>query len=122
MGFESGYLRKLPIVKDVRFTIIDDITKSNVNISKLDWDSFETSWDFQKHPLMNHSVSQAFDSDGVKDANRSKHWLLKNDYEFYKERANGQFDQLKANEEELNRIFIDIYGLQDEVTPDVEEN
>lgn len=103
------------------FIDIDGLVKSCINISIIDWNAFETSKDFKKHLLMIHSVAQSFDSDEVKNINKSKHWLLKNDYEFYKERANGQFDQLKANEEELNRIFIDIYGLQDELTPDVEE-
>lgn len=125
MGFESGYLRKLPIVKDVRFTIIDDITKSNVNISKLDWDSFETSWDFQKHPLLPKLVlgSEAVFIDEEKKLGSVSVSAIKlqDEYERVKEAWEKNFLQLKANEEELNRIFIDIYGLQDELTPDVED-
>lgn len=122
LNFQPGCLAKIAFNKSITTNNrIDEITLSNISISKINWDSFETSWDFQKHPLMMHSVSHAFDSNEDKDANRPKHWLLKNDYEFYKVRANGQFDQLKANEEELNRIFIDIYGLQDELTPEVED-
>ena len=113
-------MRSLPVRVENK-QVIDNLVKSNVEISKSDWDSFETSWNFSKHPLLTHSVSKVFDTEGINWQNRPKCWLLKNDYEFYKERANGQFDQLKANEEELNRIFIDIYGLQDELTPDVEE-
>lgn len=122
INYEVDHIKRLPIIIDYhRLNTINGFVLDNINNSKNDWDSFETSWNFQKHPLMTHSVSQAFDSNEVKDANRPKHWLLKNDYEFYKGRTNGQFDQLKANEEELNRIFIDIYGLEDELIPYVED-
>ena len=69
----------------------------------MDWDAFETSWDFQHHPLLRKvpTIAEAFDQ-----------WQAECD---------DCFNQLKANEEELNRIFIDIYGLQDELTPEVED-
>ena len=75
----------------------------NVEFSKKDWDSFETSWDFQHHPLLRKvsTIAEAFDQ--------------------WQEECNDRFNKLKANEEELNRIFIDIYGLQDELTPEVED-
>ncbi len=71
--------------------------------SKMDWDAFETSWDFQHHPLLCKvsTISEAFEQ-----------WQIECDE---------RFNQLKANEEELNRIFIDIYGLQNELTPEVED-
>ena len=74
-----------------------------IEISKIDWDAFETSWDFQHHPLLRKvsTIAGAFDQ-----------WQIECD---------DRFNQLKANEEELNRIFIDIYGLQDELTPGVED-
>ena len=74
-----------------------------IEISKIDWDAFETSWDFQHHPLLRKvsTIAGAFDQ-----------WQIECD---------DRFNQLKANEEELNRIFIDIYGLQDELTPEVED-
>ena len=74
-----------------------------IEISKIDWDSFETSWDFQHHPLLRKvpTIAEAFDQ-----------WQAECD---------DRFNQLKANEEELNRIFIDIYGLQDELIPEVED-
>ena len=77
--------------------------KENINMSKADWDSFETSWDFQRHPLLRKvsTIAEAFDQ-----------WQTE---------CNDRFNQLKANEEELNRIFIDIYGLQEELTPEVED-
>lgn len=82
---------------------VDSITKSNIVLSRYDWDSFETSWDFIRHPLV-RGVSTVAEAFGLWEAE-----------------CEGRFQQLKANEEELNRIFIDIYGLQDELTPEVED-
>ena len=78
-------------------------TNSCIDISKNDWDSFEISWDFQHHPLICNvpTIAEAFDQ-----------WQIE---------CEERFNQLKSNEEELNRIFIDIYGLQDELTPEVED-
>jgi hypothetical protein len=72
-------------------------------LSQQDWDSFETSWDFKLHPLIRgeRTIAVAFDK--------------------WERETKERFANLKANEEELNRIFIDIYGLQDELTPDVED-
>ncbi|MGF0052098.1 BREX-1 system adenine-specific DNA-methyltransferase PglX [Catenibacterium mitsuokai] len=80
-----------------------DLVKNNIVISKNDWDSFETSWDFQHHPLIRKvsTIAEAFEQ-----------WQVECD---------DRFNQLKTNEEELNRIFIDIYGLQDELTPEIED-
>ena len=90
-------VKKLPYAdKDV-----SAIVQECISSSKSDWDSFETSWDFTKHPLIRPMST-------VADA-----------YSQWKGEANDRFAQLKANEEELNRIFIDIYGLQDELTPEV---
>ena len=100
---------------------IIELVETNISLSKSDWDSFETSWDFQIHPLLQYAaltpqrIAQEekngyLPMNGIADAYR--HWEQACDDRFY---------QLKANEEELNRIFIDIYGLQDELTPEVEE-
>ena len=80
-----------------------EIGKNCVSESKKDWDSFEISLDFQHHPLLRKvsAIAEAFTQ-----------WQTECD---------DRFNQLKANEEELNRIFIDIYGLQDELTPGVED-
>jgi len=79
------------------------LVKKNISISRADWDTFETSWDFARHLLVcsERTIKAAF---------------AKWEYE-----ALERFNTLKANEEELNRIFIDIYGLQDELTPEVED-
>ena len=103
MGFESGYLRKLPLIESDSLDSIVERVKHCIDVSNAEWDSFEISWDFKKHPLLRNvsAISEAFTQ-----------WQLECD---------DRFNQLKANEEELNRIFIDIYGLQDELTPEVED-
>ena len=84
---------------------IDNIVEQNIQISKDDWDSFETSWNFEQHPLLR------FKENGKVEDSFNK----------WKEYKQEQFNKLKANEEELNRLFIEIYGLQDEMTPDVDD-
>ena len=102
IGFESGYINKIPVIID--HCKLPDIVKrvqKSIQISKSDWDSFESSWDFAKHPLIRPlpTVADAFTQ--------------------WKAECEQRFLQLQANEEELNRIFIDIYGLQEELTPEV---
>ena len=99
-----GDIAKLPVIISAKWKEkIDKIVQSNILISIVDWDSFETSWNFQHHPLIHKipTIAKAFDQ-----------WQVECD---------DRFQQLKTNEEELNRIFIDIYGLQDELTPEIED-
>ena len=103
LGISPEDIANIPILLHKKKDV-EDIVKQNISLSKSDWDSFETSWDFTIHPLLS-----------------AKHELLADAYASYKQIANSRFAQLKANEEELNRIFIDIYGLQDELTPEVED-
>ncbi|PAY54094.1 BREX-1 system adenine-specific DNA-methyltransferase PglX [Ligilactobacillus salivarius] len=102
MNYEVGHIASFPIItnKDYVSKVTDIVLKAK-DLSKQDWDTYETSWDFKHHPLIRKvsTISEAYDQ-----------WKVEN---------NERFDQLKANEEELNRIFIDIYGLQDELTPEV---
>ena len=103
MSTVSGDIEKIPFIFDsIRKQNIDELTKMCISISRRDWDAFETSWDFAVNPLVAKGEG-----------------LLNKAYEAYKSETNTAFAQLKANEEELNRIFINIYGLQDELTPDV---
>lgn len=88
--------------------IIDEVVEENINISKNDWDSFETSWDFKTHPL-------------IKLLDEGKQHKLSDIFTIWETECAEAFYKLKQNEEELNRIFIDIYGLQDELTPEVED-
>ena len=104
LDFNQGAMGKIPVLLDQGiFDSVEKTSEINCHLCKLDWDSFETSWDFQRHPLLRKvpTIAEAFDQ-----------WQAE---------CNDRFYQLKANEEELNRIFIDIYGLQDELTPEVED-
>lgn len=92
----------------------------NIDVSRADWDSFETSWDFKLHPLIQFRQSNALWGDPTAEDFRNN-GSIELSYKAWETFTEIQFSQLKANEEELNRIFIDIYGLQDELTPEVED-
>ena len=100
---------------------INNFTKECIEISKTDWDSFETSWDFQQHPLIRCAsiLRQNIEADARKHI-KDMHYI-EDAFTNWNNECNTRFNQLKSNEEELNRIFIDIYGLQDELTPEVED-
>lgn len=102
---------------------VESLVKECIDISKDDWDAFETSWDFRKHPLVPTSrewVEQR--NSQFADARVAKFSQLAWHYEQWERACKYCFVSLKENEEELNRIFIDIYGLQKELTPEVEDN
>ncbi len=100
----TGDVLKIPVQgSESGHTNTSRIAADCIDISKSDWDFFETSWGFRHHPLIRtgHSIDVIFNE--------------------WKQECDTRFEQLKANEEELNRIFIDIYGLQDELIPEVED-
>lgn len=105
--------------------LVRDIVKQNLELSQSDWDAFETSWDFNKHTLVVTSGQLLVNRDSSANTqlttNHSSLSTISQAYQRWEEETNARFTQLKANEEELNRIFIDIYGLQDELTPEVED-
>jgi len=104
MNYEVGQVANLPFIYDMsQKDVINNLVEDNVILSRADWDAFETSWDFKKHPLLNGStnVAEAF---------------VKWEYDAVK-----RFNLLKTNEETLNRIFIDIYGLKGELISKVNE-
>ncbi len=120
--FEVGRIAELPVITDDSVKAkVESIAQSCVELSKNDWDSFETSWDFKRHPLITHSL---FTPQEIAE-DRSKHisdmGYIRDTYELWEQECESRFQKLKSNEEELNRIFIDIYGLQDELTPEVED-
>lgn len=102
LNFQVGNLKNVPLIIREKDTV-DNIVNQCIQLSRVDWDSFETSWDFTRHPLVRgvSTVAEAFVA--------------------WEAECEGRFQQLKTNEEELNRIFIDIYGLQDELMPEVED-
>ena len=102
---------------------INELVVQNVEIARKDWDLFETSWDFQSHPLapMVYERQEQL-SAGMNSIERKKAvTLLSERYRRWEQECEYRFSELRKNEEEINRIFIDIYGLQDELTPTVEE-
>ena len=115
MGFESGYIAEVPVPDGLtREGSIVSIVRENIQVSKEDWDSFETSWDFTRHPFIKAITKYP----NMMDIGNI---YLAECYDIWAGECEERFTQLKANEEELNRIFIDIYGLQDELTPEVED-
>ncbi len=104
LSYQVRDIRNIPL-KNVVLTDenIKKISDSCVDFAKADWDCFETSWDFRHHPLL-RKVSTIIES-----------------YDQWRDECNDRFNQMKANEEELNRIFIGIYGLEDDLTPEVED-
>ena len=104
LKFDQKPLESVPLIIDESERgNVDSLVKNCIICGKQDWDSFETSWDFTKHPLI-CPVSTLTDA-----------------FAQWETECDDRFAQLKANEEELNRIFIDIYGLQEELTPEVED-
>ncbi len=128
LDFHEGPLAKVPALIDTSVkTEVTALADDNISISKQDWDSFETSWDFTEHPLVRLS-KDLWDATAV-GATMSYYYgghpkvgsPLELCYMLWQGECNERFKQLKSNEEELNRIFIDIYGLGDELTPEVED-
>ncbi|UUM12002.1 BREX-1 system adenine-specific DNA-methyltransferase PglX [Clostridiaceae bacterium HFYG-1003] len=104
MNFQKGNVADLPIKIDpVLVDKVREIVDLNIELSKSDWDSFEISWDFRKHPLVNGLT-------------------IYSAYENWKNESYHRFIKMKENEEELNSLFINLYGLHDEVTSDVCED
>lgn len=106
LSYAPGDVAKLPILHLGESSItkkVNRLSEDCIRVSKNDWNAFETSWDFLRDPLICavSTISQAFAE--------------------WKDACEGRFNRLKSNEEELNRIFIDLYGLQDELTPEVED-
>lgn len=127
--YQAGDLLRLPASK-AEFGKIGIL---NISISKQDWDAHETSWDFETNPLLAVDEETYIDNihheiehheketgehlciDPAAPELDSLEWRMGQ----YKQKWEHLFMQLHANEEELNRQFIDIYGLQDDLTPDV---
>ena len=105
LNFQVNDLAQIPIVFDKKYkTKIDMLVSNNILLSKTDDFEWETSWDFKRSPLLVNKAA-----------------TLEQAYNNWSQEALDRFNQLKANEEELNRIFIDLYGLQDELTPEEDD-
>ena len=114
LGIEWGAIAKTPLIIDNEKRIdVEKLVRNNISISKEDWDAHETSWDFKTNPLV--AMCNQYRGDGCGASSYRVENFVKDFEDEWKEK----FNQLHANEEELNRQFIEIYGLQDELTPDV---
>jgi len=112
LNYEVGSVKSIPIIMGT--DVVSSIVDENVSISQADWDSFETSWNFKHHPLIpprSSSVRLPF----------QQNVFFRDVFHEWKREVTERFNTLKTNEEELNRIFIDIYGLSDELTPEVND-
>lgn len=114
LSFEVGYVSNVPVIVKEERKIVNTVD-TNISISRQDWDAHETSWDFKNNDLLRLLTEE-------QDLRHQDSWYLDTLMEYYKSEWEDRFEQLHANEEELNRQFIDIYGLQDELTPDVPLN
>ena len=132
LNLSNGVLGRFPYL-GVDNHQIHDIVDNCITISRQDWNSHEISWDFLCNELLSVDEQTYMDNinifveDHYKETGErlcidpaapqldSLAWRI----EQYKQKWEHKFKQLHENEEELNRQFIDIYGLQNELTPDV---
>jgi hypothetical protein len=103
LNSNAGDVAKLPLIMPSEIEEVSTLTKDNVRISLEDWNSFELAWDYKVHPLLKYNKNVLL-SDAFID------WTNQTEY---------QFSQVKLNEEKLNHIFINLYGLEDEITAKV---
>ncbi|WP_251628843.1 BREX-1 system adenine-specific DNA-methyltransferase PglX [Niallia sp. MER TA 168] len=107
LNFQVENISKLPVILNENDDIrkeIDELSKECINLSKSDWDSYENSWEFRRHPL-------------ISDRNIS----IEENYKNWEKLKEEQFTKLKLNEEKVNEIFIDIYSLNEEMSPQVDD-
>lgn len=105
LTFQVGDVGRAPC-KGTENISIEKLVKDNISISKQDWDAHEISWDFQVNPLVS----------SIED---NGHRTLENSVAVFESTWTDLFTKLHDNEEELNQKFIEIYGLQNELKPDV---
>ena len=116
INMNVGDIGNLPLIVSKTYKEkVDFLVERCIELAKLDWNSFETSWDFKCHPLISVISQNRTLFEDTSDIDLSECYIC------WENECNERFNQLKANEEDLNSIFIDIYGLQDELTPEVED-
>lgn len=118
VNYGSTQVNKIPLIQRNNRQI-DEIVGKNISISKSDWDAHETSWDFQENELLALSKGCESENKSSESKNNARGQKIEDLLNTYHEKWEVFFMQLHANEEELNHQFINIYGLQDELTPEV---
>ncbi|MCI6195661.1 MAG: BREX-1 system adenine-specific DNA-methyltransferase PglX [Prevotella sp.] len=134
LALQCGDVMRFPfpkVMSEDKISSISNLANENISISKQDWDAHETSWDFERNPLYEQFLECMEDDlqnvipSGTSLEELSKYAVAEAMHPLttcmhnYKDKWEMNFMRLHKNEEELNRQFIDIYGLQDELTPDV---
>lgn len=105
INIQAGDVKRIPIVKSHTSQTAGYVS-SCIESSSIDWNDFEISEEFSTLPILRHI------------AEHNRNWTVEAAFNQWKQEAQDRFDQLKKNEEELNKIFIDLYGLQDELSPE----
>ncbi|MBQ4404899.1 MAG: BREX-1 system adenine-specific DNA-methyltransferase PglX [Selenomonadaceae bacterium] len=110
INFQCGDIAKIPVLIDATVKRrVEELAVENISLSRADWDAFETSWDFQEHPFIKFARAAG----GTV--------TIEKVFGAWQDEAEERFQKLKANEEELNRIFIELYGLGAELTAEVDD-
>lgn len=122
INYTPSDIKKIPY-KAINNKKIIELSQRNIEISKKDWDSFEISWNFEKHPLVvTRKEREEQLSSNIKNAERLNHVsLIEERFKVWIQECDLRFELLKMNEEELNKVFIDLYGLNNELSPEVED-
>lgn len=122
VNFGPDQIKQVPLIIDSKHSKkILELCDMNINVSKLDWDSDETSWDFKTHPLIYNASMTPKQIDKEQLNGFQVCNTLEDAYNHWNRTCNERFEQLKKNEEELNKIFIDIYGLNSELSSEVDD-
>lgn len=117
LHFKLGDYCKIPFIFNIdKINKIENLVKNCVEISAEEWNCYEISWELADHPLVLKQKQEKESASSIRPL-----YYLKKIYQVWEQECESRFSQLKSNEEELNRIFIEIYGLQDELTPEVED-
>ena len=122
LTLQSGDVACIPVKIGYKQRV-EELVAQNISISQDDWDAYEISWDFRRHPLIvdrrdyEDQMILGFNA----KARRESVSLIARRYELWKKECEERYQNLKHNEEELNQIFIDIYGLSNELTPEVDD-
>lgn len=120
INYQPGDIKSLVFIEKEK-NVVDNLSQECISISKKDWDSFETSWDFKKHPLISEATLTPQRIKKEQDTGFQVCNNLEEAYNHWRDKTKKRFNELKKNEEELNDIFIGIYGLEDELSKDVED-
>lgn len=128
LNYEAGHIASLPIIREANQILkVNRLVENNIEIARCDWNSFETSWDFKEHPLIRFvkciRTKEIINDEIISfyEHNSKINCLIELCYTLWKDECYERFSKSKQVEEELNRIFIDSYSLNDELTPEVDD-